>query len=203
MRTFYTGLCYSEFGARVPQAGSAYIYTYVSIGEIMAFVIGWNLILEYVIGAASIARAASGYVDGVIGDVLVPWFNQTVPMNVPTLAEYFDLLAVTITLFLTAILACGVKESVTLNKVFTGLNLCILLYIIIAGAFKYRVENWSLPASAVPNVTGICSDHSTCGSGGFMPYGVAGIIKGAATCFYAFIGFDVIATTVFILLLEH
>lgn len=189
------GLCYSEFGARVPKAGSAYIYTYVSIGEGMAFVIGWNLILEYVIGAASIARAASGYVDGILGDSLVPWFNETAPLRIPTFAPYIDFLAVGITLVLTAILACGVKESVTLNKVFTGLNLAILSYIIVAGLFQDKVSNWALDQASVPNGTGICREGATCGTGGFMPYGFLGVIKGAATCFYAFIGFDVIATT--------
>jgi cationic amino acid transport permease len=189
------GLCYAEFGARVPKAGSAYVYTYVSVGEVLAFIIGWNLILEYVIGAASVARTASGYVDDLIGDILVPWFNHTMPMNVPTLAPYFDLLALGITLLLTIVLAVGVKESVMFTKVFTGLNLVILLYIIIAGAFKDDPNNWAIPPENVTQAIGVCSPNGGCGKGGFAPYGIAGITKGAATCFFAFVGFDAIATT--------
>lgn len=188
------GLCYSEFGARVPKAGSAYVYTYVTVGEIMAFVIGWNLILEYVIGAASVARTASGYVDNLIGDVLVPWFNKTMPMNVPTLTPYFDLLSLGVTLLLTVLLAVGVKESVMFTKIFTGVNLSILTYIIVVGSFSDNPDNWSLPAESIPNTTDLCGEGTpSCGVGGFAPYGIAGITRGAATCFFAFVGFDGIA----------
>uniref|UniRef100_A0A915IJ79 Uncharacterized protein n=1 Tax=Romanomermis culicivorax TaxID=13658 RepID=A0A915IJ79_ROMCU len=181
------GLCYSEFGARVPKAGSAYIYTYVTVGEIMAFVIGWNLILEYVIGAATLARTSSGYVDNLIGDVLIPFFNRTMPINVPTLTPYFDLLSLLVTLLIT------VRESVTFTKIFTCVNLSILIYIIVAGLFKDDPQNWNIPVDLVPNVTGVCRKDGDCGVGGFMPYGIMGITKGAATCFFGFVGFDGIA----------
>lgn len=204
LASILAGLCYAEFGARVPKAGSAYIYTYVSIGEFMAFVIGWNLLLEYVIGAASLARAASGYIDGIIGDdeILVKWFRENVPLNIPTFAESLDLLAIAIPFVLTIFLVCGVKESVTLNKVFTGINLSILCYVMGTGLFLGKASNWFLSQEQVLNETLSANMTCTkeqepgdCGEGGFAPYGVAGIIKGAATCFYAFIGFDVIATT--------
>lgn len=81
------------------------------------------------------------------------------------------------------------------TKIFTGLNLLILLYIIIAGAFKDDPNNWAIPAHMVPNETDVCSRDNDCGVGGFAPYGIAGITKGAATCFFAFVGFDAIATT--------
>lgn len=114
-----SGLCYAEFGARVPKAGSAYVYTYVTVGEIVAFIIGWNLILEYVIGkiqakffsiffshffwlgAATVARTASGYIDDLIGDKLVVWFKEHLSIETAVLAEYVDLVALAIVLVLT------------------------------------------------------------------------------------------------------
>ncbi|KAJ8319744.1 hypothetical protein KUTeg_001331 [Tegillarca granosa] len=129
-------LCYAEFGARVPKTGSAYVYSYVTVGEFIAFIIGWNLILEYVI----------------------------------------------------VILAVGVKESSTFNNIFTGVNLLVVTYIIICGMFKADIHNWQISPSEIPNST-------TEGEGGFMPFGFSGMMSGAATCFYAFVGFDCIATT--------
>jgi cationic amino acid transporter 2 len=194
------GLCYAEFGSRVPRAGSAYIYTYVTVCEFCAFIIGWDLILEYSIGAASVARSASGYIDNLIGgdDPLETWFEKTMPITgISFLAPYFDLVALAIVMLVTIILAIGVRESALFTKIFTGMNLCVLSYIIIAGAFQDKSENWKIPASQVnaDTVAGQCGNGQTCGNGGFNPYGVKGIMKGAATCFYAFVGFDSIATT--------
>lgn len=97
----------------------------------------------------------------------------------------------------TVILAIGVRESALFTKIFTGMNLCVLSYIVIAGAFQDKSDNWNIPASQVnaDTVDGQCGVGQTCGNGGFNPYGVKGIMKGAATCFYAFVGFDSIATT--------
>lgn len=86
---------------------------------------------------------------------------------------------------LTVALAFGVKESTIVNNVFTLCNLAVVLYVIITGSFLADVKNWSVPAEDVP---------ADAGSGGFAPFGISGIIKGAAICFYGFIGFDVIAT---------
>lgn len=176
------GLCYAEFGARVPKTGSAYVYTYVTVGEFLAFIIGWNLILEYVIGTASVARAWSAYLDSLIDNRIQNFFAEYMPLNVSFLSKYPDFFAFGITMVLTVILAVGVKESSTFNNIFTGVNLLVVLYVIIVGLFVVNGANWSLPPHAGD-------------SGGFAPFGISGTLAGAATCFYAFVGFDAIATT--------
>ncbi|KAM3678174.1 high affinity cationic amino acid transporter 1 isoform X2 [Ammospiza nelsoni] len=143
------GLCYGEFGARVPKTGSAYLYSYVTVGELWAFITGWNLILSYVIG----------------------------------------------------LLAFGVKESALVNKVFTCINVLVLGFVVISGFVKGSVKNWNLTEQDIYNRShSLFKDNQTqeeklYGVGGFMPYGWKGVLSGAATCFYAFVGFDCIATT--------
>ncbi|XP_064460418.1 high affinity cationic amino acid transporter 1-like isoform X2 [Ornithodoros turicata] len=182
----FSGLCYAEFGARVPRAGSAYVYSYVTVGEFMAFVIGWNLILEYVIGTASVARGYSGYLDSLLNDTIQVHLKQWMPIGVSWMSSYPDLFAFGITLLLTVMLAIGVKESTRFNNIFTGLNLLIVVYVVVCGSFKADVGNWQLKPDTVP---------AHYGKGGFFPYGLGGMLNGAASCFYAFVGFDCIATT--------
>lgn len=182
----FSGLCYAEFGARVPRAGSAYIYSYVTVGEFMAFVIGWNLILEYVIGTASVARGYSGYLDSLLNHTIEQHMQQWMPIGVTWLSSYPDLFALGITLFLAVMLAIGVKESTRFNNIFTGLNLLVVVYVVIAGSFKADITNWRLKPQDIPG------EHH--GKGGFFPYGIGGMLNGAASCFYAFVGFDCIAT---------
>lgn len=179
------GLCYAEFGARVPKAGSAYIYSYVTIGEFIAFLIGWNLILEYAIGSASVVKGLSNYLDELVGNKISAFFLEYMPMDVPGLGAYPDLFAFGVIMLFTIALAFGAKESATINNVFTMINVSVVLYVIITGSFKADPKNWQLSADDVPEGLG---------EGGFFPYGLSGVIKGAAICFYGFIGFDVIAT---------
>ncbi|XP_036325639.1 cationic amino acid transporter 3 [Rhagoletis pomonella] len=185
----FAGICYAEFAARVPKAGSAYVYSYVTIGEFVAFTIGWNLILEYVIGTASVARGLSGYFDALINKAMSTALEEALPINVNFLADYPDFLAFGVILLLAAVLAFGVKESSFLNNIFTAVNMITIGIVLVAGAINADPSNWTIPKDQLPSGT------ENFGNGGFMPFGIAGIMAGAAKCFFGFVGFDCIATT--------
>lgn len=171
-------LCYAEFGARVPRTGSAYLFTYVSMGEIWAFLIGWNVLLEYLIGGAAVARAWSGYLDAIFNHSIRSFTeSHTGVWQMPFLAHYPDFLAAGILLVASAFVSCGARVSSWLNHTFSAISMVVILFIIILGFILARPHNWS------PE------------EGGFAPFGFSGILAGTATCFYAFVGFDVIAAS--------
>lgn len=174
MASILSGLCYAEFGARIPKAGSAYLYCYVTIGELLGFFVGWNLILEYIIGASSIIRSLSAYIDTLAnGSIKKGTINAIGEVHVQYLANYFDIFSIMIATANTIMLSIGVKSSARFNNICVGINILTILLVIIVGLIYAEPKNWS----------------------NFAPYGISGIFSGAATCFFAFIGFDVIATT--------
>ncbi|XP_008548797.1 cationic amino acid transporter 2 [Microplitis demolitor] len=184
-----SGMCYAEFASRVPKAGSAYVYSYVTIGEFVAFVIGWNLILEYVIATASVARGLSNYVDSLIENKMRNYFHSVMPINVSFLSEYPDFFAFTVVLLLSLLLCIGAQESSYLNMGFTAVNLTTVLIVIVAGSIKADPANWNIDPAKIP------PEFKNAGTGGFMPFGISGVMIGAAKCFYGFVGFDAVAAT--------
>ncbi|CAH1774971.1 unnamed protein product [Owenia fusiformis] len=169
-----SGVCYAEFGVRVPKTtGSAYMYSYVTVGEFVAFLIGWNMILEYLIGTAAGASALSWCFDSLGNHTMSEYLITHVGTVIGK--AYPDFLGCGIAIIVTIILAVGVKKSLAFNHALNAINLIVWVFIMIAGFCYANGENWS--------------------ERGFFPYGLSGVFSGAATCFYAFIGFDIIATT--------
>lgn len=172
-----SGLCYAEFGARVPRAGSAYVYSYVTVGELLAWTTGWQLLLEYVIGASSVARSWSGYVDALSNGAVTAGIAKGVgAWTVPGLATEPDFLGAGMTMAVSLLVCFGVKESTTVNNLLTTINVCVILFVLVVGGMNSTPSNFT--------------SH-----GGFLPMGFNGVFKGAATSFYAYVGFDVIATS--------
>ncbi|MXQ98398.1 hypothetical protein E5288_WYG015408 [Bos mutus] len=140
-----SGLCYAEFGTWVSWTGSAHLYSYISVGELWAFVTGWNLILAYVIAVASVAKAWSHTFDSLIGNHISQALEGTFsPYMSYFLATYPDFVALAVLLLLTGLLVLGAPESTLLYRVFTGINVLVLSFVIISGFVKGDLHNWKL-----------------------------------------------------------
>jgi APA family basic amino acid/polyamine antiporter len=168
----FAALCYAEFASLIPVAGSAYNYAYATLGEMIAWIIGWDLILEYIVASIAVAIGWSGYFVNILNSmgVHVPVWCSNAPGTVP--GAVINLPAVLIVLFLTTILIIGIKESVRFTSLMVFVKLVTVLIFILVGIFNVKPANW------VP----------------FMPFGLKGVMTGAAIVFFAYIGFDAVST---------
>lgn len=186
----FAALCYSEMAAMIPVSGSAYTYTYATMGELIAWIIGWDLILEYLIGAAAVSVGWSGYavmfVANVTGLHLPPEWTQA-PLAWDAASEslvwsgsYINLPAVLITLFITVVLIVGIRESARLNLAIVFIKIIVLLTFVAVAAPFVTPDNWT--PFVPPN------------EGSFGKFGASGVFQAATIVFFAYIGFDALAT---------
>lgn len=182
----FAGLCYAEFASMIPVAGSAYTYAYATMGEFIAWIIGWDLILEYSLGAATVAVGWSGYVVSFLADVGIhipaQWVN---PPGDIVVAEQvvgqgiFNVPAAIIALLVTSLLVVGIKESARANATIVVIKLAVVLLFIAFGAAYINAENWT---PFIPEATGVRGE-----------FGFFGVITGASVVFFAYIGFDAVS----------
>lgn len=166
----FAALVYAELAAMVPVSGSAYTYTYATMGEALAWIVGWNLVLEYAVSAGAVAAGWSGYFTGILGQVGVHLPHALT--NVPAQGGIIDLPAASIALVITGLLVLGVRHGARLNAILVFIKLFAVFLFLFLATPKVDVHLWSP----------------------FAPYGWQGIATGAAIIFFAYIGFDAVAT---------
>ena len=164
-------LCYAEFASMIPVAGSAYTYTYATMGEFFAWVTGWSLVLEYGVACTAVSIGWSGYLVSILERVGIHLPQALI--NAPYEGGFINLPAVLIVLALTGLLVIGIKESARVTGVIVAIKLSAVLFFLAVGAFAVDPANWSP----------------------FMPNGFAGVGAAAAIIFFAYIGFDAVSTT--------
>jgi Amino acid transporters len=189
-------MCYAEFASTVPVSGSAYTFSYASLGEIFAWIIGWDLILEMFLGASVVAQGWSAYFGaflGKLGITLPAAFSYGGVVDVP---------AIVLVLVLGVLVTFGIKESLRVNLVLVGLKLFIVLFVIIAGIGFINPANYSpfippaVPSAALDATKWLTQPLLQFLTGAApSAFGVSGVLSGAALVFFAYIGFDVVATT--------
>ncbi|MGA0533596.1 amino acid permease [Hansschlegelia sp. KR7-227] len=184
----FVGLCYSELAALIPVSGSSYTYTYATLGEFFAWIIGWDLVLEYAMGAATVSVGWSGYAVNILNDLglhipvqLTKATGTAVKLADGTeVTALFNLPAALIVLVLTFMLARGTKESATINNVMVAVKLAVVVGFIVLGAAYVDTAHWR---PFIPENTGT-----------FGEYGWSGVLRGAGVVFFAYIGFDAVST---------
>ncbi len=192
--SIFAALCYAEFASLVPMAGSAYTYGYATLGEFIAWIIGWDLVLEYALGAVTVAIGWSGYVVSFLKDIgiVVPAAFSAAHGTVVTLADgttttaIFNLPAVLIIAIVTALLVVGIKESANVNNVIVFIKVAVVLIFIVGAAHAVVPANWH---PFIP--------PQTIGADGLPvrgAFGWDGIVAGAGVVFFAYIGFDAVST---------
>ncbi|HEX6816349.1 MAG TPA: amino acid permease [Gemmatimonadaceae bacterium] len=185
----FAGLCYAEFASMIPIAGSAYTYAYSTLGELLAWIIGWDLILEYLFGAATVAVGWSGYFTALMNDIgiHIPAALANAPLSVtggwhlhPT-GALINLPALVLAGLMTALLVVGIKESANFNNIIVFVKVAIVLLVIGFGFAYVNAQNWH--PFVPPN------------TGEWGVFGWSGVIRGAGVIFFAYIGFDAVSTT--------
>jgi APA family basic amino acid/polyamine antiporter len=186
-------LCYAEFASTVPVAGSAYTFSYATLGELVAWIIGWDLVLELALGAATVSVGWSGYLNQLLGDLGIPLptsiAGETATVNIP---------AIFIALLMTGVLILGIKLSSRVTSIIVAIKVVIVLMVIVVGIFYVKAANYTPfipPAKPTETGSGLTAPLIQT-IFGFAPstFGVGGILAGAAIVFFAFIGFDIVAT---------
>lgn len=195
-------LCYAEFASTVPVAGSAYTFSYATFGEFVAWIIGWDLVLELAVGAAAVSKGWSTYLNTVLGYVFGFDPAQTTITSVEVLGVRVDWGALILVVGLATMLTLGTKLSSRFSMVVTGIKVVIVLFVVVLGLFYVKAANYTpfIPEATAP--------ESGAGSGGVeqsllsyllgfesSAFGAFGLLAGASLVFFAFIGFDIVATT--------
>jgi basic amino acid/polyamine antiporter, APA family len=184
----FAALCYSEFASLVPMAGSAYTYGYATLGELIAWIIGWDLVLEYALGAVTVAIGWSGYVVSFLHDfgINVPCALSAARGTMVTCADgttataVFNLPAVIIIALVTTLLVIGIKESANFNNIIVFVKVAVVLLFIVGAAHAVHTANWH---PFIPASTGTRGE-----------FGWTGVMTGAGVVFFAYIGFDAVST---------
>ena len=184
----FVGLCYAELAAMIPASGSAYTYAYATVGEVFAWIIGWDLILEYGMGAATVAVGWSGYVVSLLhsfGIQVSPIWAQATGTVVTlaggtTATAVLNVPAVVVVVCLTTLLMLGTRESARVNNVMVAFKLSVVVIVIVVGAFYVTRSHW------IPFVPA--------NTGNFGEFGLSGILRGSSVVFFAYIGFDAVST---------
>lgn len=164
-------LCYAEFASTIPNSGSAYAYTYVSLGEIVAYLVGWSIVGGYTVTLASVAGGWSAYFNSVLTQLGISLPSSLT--SIPNQGGIINLPAVFIVICMSFLLTRGLTESKKINNIAVVIKISIVLLFIVIGAFHVNSENWKP----------------------FMPFGIGGVFAGAASVFFAFTGFDAISTS--------
>lgn len=193
----FASLCYAEFASVLPVEGSAYAYAYGTVGEFFAWFIGWNLILEYMMGATTVAVAWSGYFVKLLHlfhlDIPIYLCNdystaceKYAALDQAAPAFAFNLPALLITLVITSILVKGIREAASTNNIIVVIKLAVVVFVILAGMFYINSDNWT-PFIPEPALTTIDGKET-------MSFGFGGVLTAATIVFFAYIGFDAVST---------
>lgn len=169
-----SALAYAEFASTIPVAGSIYTYSYATLGELVAWIIGWDLMLEYSLAASAVSVGWSGYAQSLLKGfgVVLPTVLTAAPNSVPGVTTYFDLPAFVVMMAITTLLSVGIRESTRVNNLMVFIKVAVVLLVIAVGVFHVTPANWTP----------------------FMPHGWSGVFGAAAVMFFAFIGFDAVSS---------